>query len=125
MSDAIVPIGGGELGRRPTAASDREVIRPSGKKQRELLFYKAASGDSKDCWKHVKKYLATLLKCKADVLLIKGQPGDEQIRRKMKSAEVIAVGGENALPMLRLWRHLGVDKLQKLGLSKWKCTCPD
>jgi dipeptidase E len=42
---------------------------------------------------------------------MKEQPSPEQIRRKIKSADIIYVGGGNTLLMMRVWRSLGVDKL--------------
>ena len=114
MRKAIVAIGGGEIRTRGTAAIDREILRLSGKKNPKLLFIPTASSDSERYWKHVDEYFGEFLKCKTDVLyLIKEQPSKEQIRRKIRSADVIYVGGGNTLSMMRIWRRLGVDRLLK------------
>ena len=112
MPGTIVAIGGGEIRTRGTAPIDREIIRLSNKKNPKLLFIPTASSDSEKYWKHVQEYFGKFLKCKTDVLfLIKEQPSNEQIRRKILGADIIYVGGGNTLLMMRLWRRLGVDKL--------------
>lgn len=112
MPRTIVAIGGGEIRTRGTAPIDREIIRLSNKKNPRLLFIPTASSDSEKYWTHVQEYFGKFLKCKTDVLfLIKEQPSNEQIRRKILGADIIYVGGGNTLLMMRLWRCLGVDKL--------------
>jgi dipeptidase E len=112
MPGIIVAIGGGNIRTRGTAAIDREIIRLSKKKNPKLLFIPTASSDSEMYWKHVQEYFGTFLKCKTDVLfLIKEQPSKENIRAKIRAADIIYVGGGNTLMMMRLWRRLGVDKL--------------
>jgi dipeptidase E len=104
----IVAIGGGEIRTRGTAPIDREIIRLSHTKNPRLLFIPTASSDSERYWKHVQGFL----KCKTDVLfLIKEQPSKESIQRKIRSADIIYVGGGNTLRMMRIWRRLGVDAL--------------
>jgi len=52
--------------------------------------------------------------CKTDVLfLIKEKLSKEQIAAKIRSADIIYVGGGNTLLMMRVWRRLGVDRLLK------------
>jgi dipeptidase E len=88
------------------------MIRLSNEKNPKLLFIPTASSDSEKYWKHVREYFGTYSKRKTDVLfLIKERPSNEQIRGKILSADIIYVGGGNTLPMMRLWRRLGVDKL--------------
>jgi dipeptidase E len=112
MPGTIVAIGGGEIRTRGTAPIDREIIRLSNKKNPKLLFIPTASSDSEKYWRHVQEYFGKFLECKTDVLfLIKEQPSNEQIRRKILGADIIYVGGGNTLLMMRLWRRLGVDKL--------------
>jgi dipeptidase E len=112
MPKAIVAIGGGRIRTKGTAAIDRETIRLTGKKTPKLLFIPTASADSERYWNHVREYFGSYLKCKTDVLfLVKEQPSNEQIRKKILSADVIYVGGGNTLLMMRVWRRLGVDKL--------------
>jgi len=114
MQKVIVAIGGGEIGTRGTTAIDREIIRLSHKTNPKLLFVPTASSDSEIYWKHIQEYFGDFLKCRTDVLfLIKDRPSVEQIRTKILAADIIYVGGGNTLRMMRLWRHLGVDRLLK------------
>ena len=114
MPKAVVAIGGGIIRTEGTAPIDREIIRLSGRRNPKLLFIPTASSDSERYWKHVQEYFGAFLKCKTDALfLIKEQPSEQQIRKKILSADMIYVGGGNTLLMMRLWRRLGVDKLLK------------
>jgi dipeptidase E len=112
MPKTIVAIGGGDIRTRGTVAIDREIIRLSNKKNPRLLFLPTASSDSQRYWKHVQEYFGNFLHCKTDVLLlIREEPTKAHIRKKISSADIIYVGGGNTLQMMRIWRHLGVDKL--------------
>jgi dipeptidase E len=112
----IVAIGGGEIRTRGTESIDREIIRLSRKKNPKLLFIPTASSDSERYWKRIQRHFGKFLKCKTDVLyLIKEKASKKDIRRKILSADIIYVGGGNTLKMMRLWRHLGVDKLLRLA----------
>ena len=114
MRKVIVAIGGGEIRTRGTARIDREIIRLSNKKYPKLLFVPTASSDSERYWKRAQEYFGRFLKCKTDVLfLIKEQLTKREIRAKILAADIIYVGGGNTLQMMRVWRHLGVDKLLK------------
>ena len=114
MRKAIVAIGGGEIRTRGTAAIDWEIIRLSGKKHPNPLFIPAASSDSERYWQRIPKYFGKFLNCRTDVLfLIKEKLSKAQITAKIRSADIIYVGGGNTLLMMRVWRRLGVDKLLK------------
>jgi dipeptidase E len=116
MPKTIVAIGGGEIRTRGTAAIDREIIRLSNKKNPRLLFIPTASSDSERYWEHVQEYFGRFLRCKTDVLfLIKESLSKEQIRMKVRAADIIYVGGGNTLLMMRVWRRLGVDKLLQVA----------
>ncbi len=119
MQRAIVAIGGGEIRTRGTTPIDREIIRLTKKKHPNLLFIPTASSDSERYWKHVQEYFGGFLKCKTDVLfLIAEQISTKQIRRKIRWADIIYVGGGNTLQMMRVWRRVGVDKLLKSAYDK-------
>jgi dipeptidase E len=112
MPKAIVATGGGEIRTRGTAPIDREIIRLTNKKHPKLLFIPTASSDSERYWKHVQEYFGGFLKCNPDVLLLLADGiSKEMIERKIGWADIIYVGGGNTLQMMRVWRHLGVDKL--------------
>src|SRR5580704_11713227 len=124
MPKTIVAIGGGEIRTRGTASIDREIIKLSNKKNPKLLFIPTASSDSERYWKRIQEHFGKFLKCKTDVLfLVKEQPSEEQIRRKILSADIIYAGGGNTLKMMRLWRRLGVDKLLKSAYDKGVVLC--
>ena len=124
MPGIIVAIGGGNIRTKGTAAIDREIIRLSKKKNPKLLFIPTASSDSEMYWKHVREYFGEFLKCKTDVLsLIKEGPSNEEIRAKIRAADIIYVGGGNTLMMMRLWRRLGVDKLLKAAYENGAVLC--
>ncbi len=119
MRKVIVAIGGGDIKARGTEGIDREIIRLSNKKNPKLLFIPTASSDSDIYWTKIQEYFGKYLKCRVDVLfLIKERPSHEQIRAKIRTADVIYVGGGNTLQMMRLWRRLGVDKLLRAAYEK-------
>jgi dipeptidase E len=121
---AIVAIGGGSIRNKGTAAIDREIIRLSNKRHPKLLFIPTASSDSETYWQHVDEYFGGFLQCKTDVLfLIKEQPSQRQIRKKILTADIIYVGGGNTLKMMRRWRRLGVDKILKAAYSRGTVLC--
>ncbi|MFY9562157.1 MAG: peptidase E [Terriglobales bacterium] len=114
MPKAIVAVGGGEIRTRGTASIDREIIRLTNKKYPRLLFIPTASSDSERYWKHVQEHFGGYLKCKTDVLLLMGERVSKQkIKRQIRWADIVYVGGGNTLQMMRVWRCLGVDKLLK------------
>jgi dipeptidase E len=119
MPKVIVAIGGGKIRSGGRAPIDREIVRLSHKKNPHLLFIPTASSDSERYWEDVQEYFGRFLKCKTDVLfLIKERPSKAQIGAKIRSADIIYVGGGNTLLMMRLWRRLGVDKLLKAAYEK-------
>jgi dipeptidase E len=124
MSRTIIAIGGGNIRTRETAPIDREIIRRSNKKHPKLLFIPTASSDSEDYWLHIREYFGDYLKCKTDVLyLIREQPSIKLIRKKIRSADIIYVGGGNTLMMMRLWRRLGIDKLLHSAYNNGTVLC--
>ncbi|HYL93526.1 MAG TPA: peptidase E [Alphaproteobacteria bacterium] len=121
---AIVAIGGGNIRTRGTLAIDREIIRLSNKRHPKLLFIPTASSDSEKYWQHVDEYFGGFLQCKTDVLfLIKEHPSQQQIRKKILSADIVYVGGGNTLKMMRLWRRFGVDKVLKAAYARGTVLC--
>lgn len=119
MSRAIVAIGGGLIRTRGTATIDREIIRLSGRKNPNLLFIPTATSDSELYWTRVQEYFGGFLRCKTDVLfLIKNRPSGENIRRKIRWADIVYVGGGNTLLMMRVWRRLGVDRLLREAYAR-------
>lgn len=119
----IVAIGGGEIGRPgypiTTLTIDKKILQLTGKKKPNLLFIPTASSDSEGYVEVVKKYFGKKLGCKVDVLyLIRESPSKKEISDKIKSADVIYVGGGNTLKMMRKWRQKGVDSLVRKAYQK-------
>lgn len=124
MTKIIVTIGGGEIRTKGTISIDKEIISLSKKENPKLLFIPTASTDSEGYWKHIQNYFGNQLKCKTDVLfLITQHPTNTEIKQKIDSADIIYVGGGNTLKMIRLWQHLGVDKLLWQAYQKGTVLC--
>ncbi len=118
MIKKIIALGGGEIGRPgtkvETTAIDKEIIKLSEKKNPTFLFISTASSDSESYYEVIKKYFKGRLKCRTDVLyLIKEKKTQEELRKKILSADIIYVGGGNTLKMMKIWRKLGIDEILK------------
>jgi len=112
MGKAIVAIGGGEIRTRGTTHIDREIIRLSNKEHPRILFIPTASSDSERYWRRFVGHFGQFLKCKTDALFLIDAPRSaREIERKIRSTDIVYVGGGNTLYMMRVWRRLGVDKL--------------
>jgi dipeptidase E len=114
----IVAIGGGEIGRPGTKVEtlkiDAEIIRLSGRENPRLLFIPTASGDSAGYIEVVEKYFGKKLGCAVDTLLLWGADMPQSvIKKKIRAADIIYVGGGNTLSMIRRWKKIGVDVLLK------------
>jgi dipeptidase E len=108
----IVAIGGGSLKKKQTLPIDREIVQLTGKKLPQALFIPTASGDRQDYCEAFDRIYGELLGCKTDRLLLYRRPLDrESADRKIRSADLIYVGGGNTLRMMKLWRRLGIDKM--------------
>ena len=111
MPKAIVAIGGGEIRTRGTLDIDREIIRLSGKRHPKILFIPTASSDSPQYCRQFSDYFGAFLDCGTDtLLLVSERPSAQQIERQIMSSDMVYVGGGNTLFMMRVWRHLGVDR---------------
>ena len=108
----IIAIGGGSLKKKETFVIDKYIVKLTGRRSPRALFIPTASIDSPDYCKVFDHIYGDLLKCKTDHLLLYRRLGDRgAATRKIKSADLIYVGGGNTLRMMKLWRHLGIDKL--------------
>ncbi|MDZ7734897.1 MAG: Type 1 glutamine amidotransferase-like domain-containing protein [Gammaproteobacteria bacterium] len=116
LTARIISIGGGRIrprGRQApqTTAIDEVVIRATGKRRPRALFIPTASLDDADyCEAFVRQYGKTL-GCRTDTLLLyRDRPGTRELRRRILDSDLVYVGGGNTLRMMKLWRHLGVDR---------------
>jgi dipeptidase E len=128
LSQRIVAIGGGEIGRPKegggtypleTIAIDKEIIKLSKKKNPKMLFIPTASSDSSGYVQVVKDYFGKKHGCKVSALLLKKEKYlKSEIEKRILSADIIYVGGGNTLKMMKLWRKLGVDKILSKAREK-------
>ena len=111
---AIVAIGGGSIGRKGPATTtpiDQAVIDLTGKKNPRALFLPTAQRDPED---YIQAFVTQYQKlgCQTDTLyLYDKMPSRSQIDNFLEEADLIYVGGGNALRMLNRWRQLGIDHL--------------
>jgi dipeptidase E len=114
----IIAIGGGSLQKKQTLQIDRRIVQVAGKKSPRALFIPTANNDSQDYCEAFDRIYGDLLGCRTDHLMLYRRPGDRAAAdRKIRSADLIYVGGGNTLRMMRLWRSLGIDAmLIKAGL---------
>jgi dipeptidase E len=110
----IVAIGGGRVGtgRPQTTDIDREIVRLAGRRRPHLVFLPTASQDAADYCEAIIRHFGGRLGCSVDALLLyRDRPGPRELAARIAAADIIYVGGGNTLRMMRLWRHLGVDRL--------------
>ena len=91
---------------------DQRIVKLTGKKKPKVLFIPTALLDSPGYTKSFLRVYEGKLACSVEVLrLISEKPSYKEIAEKIRSADVIYVGGGNTLMMMNKWRRLGVDKL--------------
>jgi dipeptidase E len=108
----IIAIGGGSLKKKQTLPIDRYIVKLAGKKSPRALFIPTASGDPLDYCEAFDHIYGDLLGCRTDNLLLCRGPGDRAAAAaKIRSADLIYVGGGNTLRMMKMWRRFGIDRL--------------
>lgn len=108
----IISIGGGSMGRGQTLRIDRYVVQLAGARTPRALFIPTASGDDAAYCKAFDRVYGSRLGCRTDHLLLHRRPGDRAAAAaKIRSADLIYVGGGNTLRMMKLWRRLGIDRM--------------
>jgi dipeptidase E len=124
----IVAIGGGSIGfgaaKPEVMPISREIIRLSNKKRPRLLFIPTASSDDKAYVRAVQNHFGNKLSCRMDILfLLKSPPPFFEIGKKIRTADIIYVGGGNTLMMINRWKKLGVIRLLKEAEEKGNVLC--
>lgn len=108
----IIAIGGGSLKKKQTLPIDRYIVKLTGKKSPWALFIPTASNDQLEYCETFDRIYGEVLGCRTDHLLLYRSPGDRAAAaKKIRSADVIYVGGGNTLRMMKMWRRFGIDKL--------------
>ncbi len=108
----IIAIGGGSLKKRQTLPIDRSIVKLTGKKSPRALFIPTASEDDEEYCTAFDRVYGDLLGCRTDHLLLYRRPGDRAAAgKKIRSADLIYVGGGNTLRMMKMWRSLGIDRM--------------
>lgn len=114
----IVVIGGGELKDLETLGIDREVVKLTHKANPKALFIPTASNDAPGYCDSFNKVYGDLLGCETSDLLLETQSyAHEELVDKIRSADLIYVGGGNTRKMLEIWKSTGVDTLLKEAYS--------
>jgi dipeptidase E len=131
----IVAIGGGDMRSGETLALDQEIVSLTGTVSPKALFLPTASFDSRDYWDGFRAAYEELGCSTAVEFLWEGYSpeeiestiqqtkwnehphhwefrGDfEQVRRSIRSADLIYVGGGNTRRMIELWQSAGIDEM--------------
>ena len=105
----IVAIGGGELRAGETLPIDRYIVSLARSESPRLLFIPTASHDSAGYIELVQDVYGSL-GCTVEALCLYGEESDDEIRRKVLTADIIYVGGGNTEAMMELWRSRSVDR---------------
>lgn len=107
---AIVAIGGGEIGLGQTRAIDEYIVSLPDALIPQVLFIPTASGDHPAYIESFTKAY-TDLGCRVDALYLYGAAPDtpDVIAAKFARADIVYVGGGDTEMMLRKWQQTGVD----------------
>ena len=111
----LVAIGGGENGRNGTAYEtepfDREIVSLTEKSNPNFLFIGLASGDSDSYYEVMRGIYGNRFHCRTDRLTEEDLPQFANTAVKIKTADIIYVGGGNTLRLMSLFRKYKVDTL--------------
>lgn len=98
---------------------DDFIVKLANKNQPKILFIPTASGDAPGYIISLYNDFAIRRGCKADFLALSYKNlTDEDIKRKILSADIIYVGGGSAYNMLETWRQYKVDEHIKEAYQK-------
>ncbi len=108
----IIAVGGGEIADGETFAIDKEIIAQAEKDTPQALFIPTASEDADGYIDTFYDVYGEEFGCDTAALeLIAESPSDDEIAEKIRSADVVYVGGGNTRKMLNVWETYGVDDL--------------
>ncbi len=114
ITKKIVAIGGGEITEHETLLVDKRIIELTGKSNPKILFIPTAKSDEDAYCQDFYNYFEKELGCKVSFLkLCTNPPSYAQIQKIIMNSDAIYIGGGNTLKMMKIWRHLGVDRILK------------
>lgn len=123
----IVAIGGGENGHHNTDYEteffDKEIIRLTNKKNPNFLFIGLANKYPDYYFEVMDGIYSRLYHCKTDYLKYEDIKVKEIAEQKIKSADIIYVGGGNTYKLMALLKRYGVDKMLLKAYSDDKVLC--
>ncbi len=126
MNKTIVAVGGGEIGRIEVLADgslrktdiettliDKFIVEATGKEHPKMLFVGTASRDKVAYLEVVREHFVNRIGCASvePLNLVETTLSTDEIREKIFSSDIIYVGGGDTTTMLKIWKHLGVDKM--------------
>ncbi|MDC7238940.1 MAG: peptidase E [Spirochaetales bacterium] len=125
ITKQLVAIGGGEIRNKPseTLAIDKKIIELTGKETTNVLFIPTASNDS-ESYTHLFTQYFEDLNCHVETLkLIDSTESKRERETRIKTADIIYVGGGNTVSMLNIWKATGVDIILKDAYEKGTILC--
>ncbi len=115
----IVAIGGGEIRLEETLAIDRQIVSLAHKEKPLALFLPTASGEPQGYMDTFHEVYGEKLGCQTEtLLLLSGDATQEEMRRKILSADIIYVGGGNTKKMMEVWQEKHVDVFLREAYEK-------
>ncbi|MBQ2883854.1 MAG: Type 1 glutamine amidotransferase-like domain-containing protein [Alphaproteobacteria bacterium] len=126
MNKTIVAVGGGEIGRIEVLADgslrktdiettliDKFIVEATGKEHPKMLFVGTASRDKVAYLEVVREHFVNRIGCASvePLNLVETTLSTDEIREKIFSSDIIYVGGGDTTTMLKIWKHLGVDRM--------------
>ena len=120
----FVLIGGGELLRKETLEIDKYIISRSNRANPRLLFIPTASHDAVAYIKNIEDYFGGMLGCICDSLCLSSKNIEySEIEEKIRSADIIYVGGGDTKYLIDIWNKDKVDVLLKKAMESEKILC--
>jgi len=108
----IFSIGGGRITDSNVVPLLEKLVDSSEKDQPRVCFLPTARDDYDKYVDSFHRKFGSKLGCKTtDIQIIKENPSEKQIRRKIAKSDILYVSGGNTQRMLELWKKKGIDKM--------------
>lgn len=100
---------------------DEEIIKLTGKKQPKMLYVPTAGGDNLGYCELYRSIYEGRFGCEMDILfLINETPDEDEIRKKIFSADIIYVGGGSVVKLLEVFNSFNVTPMLKEAYNEGK-----